>query len=133
MDWRLCPSQETFVYGGDGIEVSIWDTKRAFESRPDDLATSPSNKKRKRTENLFPGEVWRAKNVANDYLGLRQPVHNTCLTYISSSGQPQILAGTRFGNLRRYDARSGRRPASDFKGVAKVGGVKSVEKGLSEQ
>jgi len=84
---------------------------------------------------LFPGEVWRAKNVANDYLGLRQPVHNTCLTYVSSSGpsnQPQILAGTRFGDLRRYDTRSGRRPVSDFKSVGKVGGVKSVEHGTSE-
>ena len=136
MDWRLSPSQETFAYGGDEVEVSIWDTKRAFESRPEGSAISPSSKKRKRAENLFPGEVWRAKNVANDYLGLRQPVHNTCLTYMSSSsssGQPQILAGTRFGDLRRYDTRSGRRPVSDFKGVAKVGGVKSVEKGLSEQ
>jgi len=81
---------------------------------------------------LFPSEIWRAKNVANDHLGLRQPVHNTCLTYTSFSSQAQILAGTRFGDLRRYDTRSGRRPVSDFKGVGKVGGVKVVEKGLSE-
>lgn len=136
MDWRLSPSQETFAYGGDEVEVSVWDTKRAFESRPDGPAASPSGKKRKRTGDLFPGEVWRARNVANDYLGLRQPVHNTCLTYMgpsSSSNQPQILAGTRFGDLRRYDTRSGRRPVSDFKGVGKVGGVKSLEKGLSAQ
>ncbi|KAH0830526.1 hypothetical protein J3R83DRAFT_1978 [Lanmaoa asiatica] len=135
MDWRLGPNQETFAYGGDEVEVSVWNTERAFESQPDSSATSPSCKKRKRAETLFPGEVWRAKNVANDHLGLRQPVHNTGLTYMSlssSSTQPQILAGTRFGDLRRYDTRSGRRPVSDFKGVGKVGGVKSVEKGLSE-
>ncbi|KAG9318437.1 hypothetical protein JVU11DRAFT_528 [Chiua virens] len=94
---------------------------------------SPNGKKRKRAEDLFPGEIWRAKNVANDYLGLRQPVHNTCLTYMSCAPtQTQILAGTHFGDLRRYDTRSGRRPVSDLKGVGKVGGVKSLEKGLSE-
>ncbi|KAG6376105.1 hypothetical protein JVT61DRAFT_2077 [Boletus reticuloceps] len=90
----------------------------------------------KKLKPCFPGEVWRAKNVANDYLGLRQPIHNTCLTYMSSSSsshQTQILAGTRFGDLRRYDTRSGRRPVSDFKGVGKVGGVKSVENGSLEQ
>ena len=136
MDWRLGPDQETFAYGGDEVEVSIWNTERAFESLPDNSAISTNSKKRKRAENLFPGEVWRAKNVANDYLGLRQPVHNTCLTYLSSSSssnQPQILAGTRFGDLRRYDTRSGRRPVSDFKGVGKAGGVKSVEHGLLQQ
>ncbi|KAF8136311.1 WD40-repeat-containing domain protein [Boletus edulis] len=124
MDWRLGPDQETFAYGGDEVEVSIWNIERAFDS-----------KKRKKAETLFPGEVWRAKNVANDYLGLRQPIHNTCLTYMSpssSSHQTQILAGTRFGDLRRYDTRSGRRPVSDFKGVGKAGGVKSVENGLVE-
>lgn len=135
-DWRLGPDQETFAYGGDEVEVSIWNTERAFGSQSDGSAISPSNKKRKRAETLFPGEVWRAKNVANDYLGLRQPVHNTCLAYMSlssSSSQSQILAGTRFGDLRRYDTRSGPRPVSDFKGVGKVGGVKSIERGLSEQ
>ncbi|KAF8559531.1 hypothetical protein OG21DRAFT_1502774, partial [Imleria badia] len=124
VDWRLGPDQETFAYGGDEVEVSVWNTERAFEPLPDSSATFTSSKKRKRAENLFPGEVWRAKNVANDYLGLRQPVHNTCLTYISSSSssnQPQILAGTQFGDLR-----------SDFEGAVKVGGIKSVEDGLSE-
>ena len=137
-DWRLGPDQETFAYGGDEVEVSVWNTERAFGSRPElESSVTSSNKKRKRTETLFPGEVWRAKNVANDYLGLRQPVHNTCLTYTSSStgspNQPQILAGTRFGDLRRYDTRCGQRPVGDFKGVGKVGGVRSVEIGLFEQ
>lgn len=131
-DWRLSPTHDTFAYGGDEVEVSMWDTTRAFESRPD-AAASPNSKKRKRTENLFSGEIWRAKNIPHDHLGLRQPVHNTCLTYVSTSSPAHILAGTRFGDLRRYDTRSGRRPVSDFKGVGKVGGVKTVEMGLSEQ
>ncbi|KAF9246568.1 hypothetical protein BU15DRAFT_39865 [Melanogaster broomeanus] len=139
-DWRLGPNQETFVYGGNEVEVSVWNTERAFAPQhepPSSDSTSHSGvgTKRKRADALFPGEIWRAKNVPNDYLGLRQPVHNTCLTYISSlssATQQQLLVGTRLGDLRRYDTRSGRRPVSDFKGVGKVGGVKSVEKGTSE-
>lgn len=136
MDWQLGPDQETFAYGGDEVEVSVWNTERALQPRACSSAVSAGSQKRKRAEDLFPGEVWRAKNVANDYLGLRQPVHNTCLTYLPSSSpssQPQILAGTQFGDLRRYDTRCGRRPVSDFKGVGKAGGVKSVAKGLLEQ
>lgn len=103
--------------------------------RPPLLHTVTVAKKRKRGDALFPGEIWRAKNVPNDYLGLRQPVHNTCLTYISSSSsetQQQLLVGTRLGDLRRYDTRSGRRPVNDFKGIGKAGGVRSVEKGFLE-
>ncbi|KAF8845012.1 hypothetical protein BDN67DRAFT_942618 [Paxillus ammoniavirescens] len=139
-DWRLGPNEETFAYGGDEVEVSIWNTERAFAPQHENLSSasasqSEGGKKRKRGDALFPGEIWRAKNVPNDYLGLRQPVHNTCLTYISSSSsetQQQLLVGTRLGDLRRYDTRSGRRPVNDFKGIAKVGGVKSVVEGFLE-
>ncbi|KAH7889744.1 hypothetical protein F5I97DRAFT_1801153 [Phlebopus sp. FC_14] len=133
--WRPGPKQETFAYGGEEVEVSVWNTERAFvppSSSPNASPPSTSistNKKRKRSEALFPGEIWRAKNVQNDYLGLRQPVHNTCLTYASSQ---QLLVGTHLGDIRRYDTRAGRRPVNEFKGVGKVGGVKSLEKGLSE-
>ncbi|KIK93159.1 hypothetical protein PAXRUDRAFT_12812 [Paxillus rubicundulus Ve08.2h10] len=139
-DWRLGPNQKTFAYGGDEVEVSVWNTERAFAPQHDNLSSASASqieggKKRKRGDALFPGEIWRAKNVPNDYLGLRQPVHNTCLTYISSSSsetQQQLLVGTRLGDLRRYDTRSGRRPVNDFKGIGKVGGVRSVEKGFLE-
>ncbi|KAF9227973.1 hypothetical protein BS17DRAFT_746999 [Gyrodon lividus] len=135
-DWRLGPNQKTFAYGGDEVEVSVWNTERAFAPQHENTSSAPSGgKKRKRGDALFPGEIWRAKNVPSDYLGLRQPVHNTCLTYISSSSsetQQQLLVGTRLGDLRRYDTRAGRRPVNDFKGVSKVGGVRSVEKGFLE-
>ncbi|KAG2116520.1 uncharacterized protein F5147DRAFT_605160 [Suillus discolor] len=137
-DWRLSHDQRTFAYGGDEVEVSLWDTERAF-ARPSESSAkgAPVNgsKKRKQSDTLFPGEVWRAKNVPNDFLGLRQPVHNTCLTYLSpstSTSQQHLLAGTRLGDMRRYDTRAGRRPVAVFKGVGKVGGVKTVEKGFSE-
>ncbi|KAI6167066.1 hypothetical protein EDD17DRAFT_1107080 [Pisolithus thermaeus] len=139
-DWRLGCNKETFAYGGDEVDLSVWNTERAFQSSSSSEDTSSihinNTKKRKRANDaLFPGEVWRAKNVPNDFLGLRQPVHNTCLTYISpsgSGGQQHLLAGTRFGDVRRYDTRAGRRPVSDFKSVGKIGGLRTIEKGFSE-
>ncbi|KAG1891493.1 hypothetical protein F4604DRAFT_1706677 [Suillus subluteus] len=136
-DWRLSHDRQTFAYGGDEVEVSLWDTERAFAPPSESSAKGAivNSKKRKQSDTLFPGEVWRAKNVPNDFLGLRQPVHNTCLTYLSpstSASQQHLLAGTRLGDMRRYDTRAGRRPVAAFKGIGKVGGVKTVEKGSSE-
>ncbi|KAG2077828.1 WD40 repeat-like protein [Suillus decipiens] len=136
-DWRLSYDRQTFAYGGDEVEVSLWDTERAFDPPSESSPKGPlaNSKKRKQSVTLFPGEVWRARNVPNDFLGLRQPVHNTCLTYLSpstSASQQHLLTGTRLGDMRRYDTRAGRRPVAVFKGIGKVGGVKSVEKGSSE-
>lgn len=66
-EWRLSSSTETFAYAGDEVEVSVWNTERAFtEAGPSNEATSSATdgqKKRKRSEQLLPGEIWRAKNV----------------------------------------------------------------------
>lgn len=61
-DWRISSNQTTFAYGGDEVELSVWDTARAFSS-PAQQSAETDNKKRKRTDSLFPGETWRAKNV----------------------------------------------------------------------
>lgn len=125
--WRLDSDQATFAYGGDEVEPSVWNTERAFENAS---SSDPSSTKRKR-DALFPGEIWRAKNVQNDGLGLRQPVRITSLTYLSTP--TNLLTGTQFGDLRRYDTRAARRPVSNWKGVGKVGGIKAIEKGLANQ
>jgi ribosome biogenesis protein NSA1 len=73
--------------------------------------------------------------VANDSLSLRQPVHNTCLAYISTTSQ-QLLAGTQRGDIRRYDTRVARKPVAEWKQVAPAGsmsGIGGIEKGLDEQ
>ncbi|TFK54936.1 hypothetical protein OE88DRAFT_1653508 [Heliocybe sulcata] len=130
-DWRLAADEQSFIYGGEEVEVSMWDTERAFASEsPSTETASQTSKKRKRGGDLLPGEIWRAKNVPNDFLSLRQPVHNTSVTYLDSSNH--ILAGTMFGSVRRYDTRSSRRPVLDWKGASKVGGVKLVQKGYNE-
>lgn len=128
-DWRLASDQASFAYGGDEVELSVWDTQKALaQDRP---STDASSAKRKR-DTLFPGEIWRAKNVENDGLGLRQPVRITSLTYLSPSAPTRLLSGTQLGDVRQYDLRA-RRPASNFKGIGKIGGVKVIEKGLNEQ
>ncbi|KAK7014906.1 WD repeat-containing protein 74 [Favolaschia claudopus] len=119
--WRLDSEQATFIYAGDEVEPSMWNTELAFKQ------TESSTAKRKR-DALFPGEIWRAKNVQNDGLGLRQPVKITSLTFLSSP--TTLLAGTQFGDVRRYDTRAARRPVSNWKDVGKAGGIK-VEKGLA--
>lgn len=166
-DWRLSHDEKTFAYGGDEVELSVWDTERAFCSATTPTTTEPSEpaqKKRKRDE-LLPSEIWRAKNVrpclqpdpvqrfavlihrrpfsaqvANDSLSLRRPVYNTCLTHLNPSPSTStsqqshhIATGTQFGSVRRYDTRSARRPVADWNGVAKMGGIRAVAKGLNEQ
>jgi len=133
--WRLSSDNLTFAYGGDEVDLSLWDSERAFSNHSAPELQETANQKRKR-DALFPGEIWRAKNIPNDFLGLRQPIRITCLTYLSnfSPQQPEsrhhIVTGTQLGDLRRYDTRAARRPVSNWKGIGKVGGVKVVEQGL---
>ncbi|KAJ7709956.1 hypothetical protein B0H17DRAFT_905223, partial [Mycena rosella] len=126
-DWRLANDQATFAYGGNEVELSLWDTERAFAPEP---VSDSAGVKRKR-DALFAGEIWRAKNIPNDGLGLRQPVRITSLTYLSSSTRHHLLTGTQFGDVRRYDTRA-RRPVSNWTGVGKMGGIKVMEKGCAE-
>lgn len=66
-EWRLAPDKSTFSYGGDEVELSVWDLETAFAPKqqpPQPQPESPSSKKRKRsTAELLPGELWRARNV----------------------------------------------------------------------
>ncbi|KAG6832373.1 hypothetical protein H0H92_002641 [Tricholoma furcatifolium] len=127
--WRMSSRHDTFTYGGDEVDVSVWDTNRAFTSHP----VSESEGKKRKRDALFPGELWRAKNVQNDNLGLRQPLRITCLTYLSpSTTSHHLAAGTELGNIRRYDTRAARRPVSDWK-VAKVGGIRAIERGMNDK
>lgn len=63
-EWRLSTNEETFAYAGDEVELSVWNTERAFSSeQPTTNESEAQSKKRKRLEQLLPGEIWRAKNV----------------------------------------------------------------------
>ncbi|EMD38503.1 hypothetical protein CERSUDRAFT_123112 [Gelatoporia subvermispora B] len=133
-DWKLSHDGSTFAYGGDEVELSVWSIDGAFTAPASSASSTAEPRKRKRSEQLLPGEIWRAKNVANDNLDLRVPVHNTSLTYLhsTSSTSHHLVAGTQSGNVRRYDTRAARRPVADWKGMAKIGGVRNVHQGTTD-
>jgi ribosome biogenesis protein NSA1 len=60
-DWRLSSNEETFAYGGEEVDLSVWNTEMAFLPRSE--TEGIVSRKRKRNDMLMPGEVWRAKNV----------------------------------------------------------------------
>jgi ribosome biogenesis protein NSA1 len=63
-DWRMSDNRETFAYGGDEVDLSVWSAELAWQPQPEP-STLPgtSSKKRKRDDDLFPAEIWRARNV----------------------------------------------------------------------
>ena len=59
--WRLSSDNRSFVYGGEEVEISLWDTERTFGQ---EVKQTPGHtQKRKRGGDLLPAETWRAKNV----------------------------------------------------------------------
>ena len=63
--WQISGDSRTFAYGGQEVDLSVWDCERAFQGNGDARVSeiSPVTKKRKRDAELFPGEIWRAENV----------------------------------------------------------------------
>ncbi|KAJ3515803.1 hypothetical protein NLJ89_g1522 [Agrocybe chaxingu] len=125
-DWRMPEDCSTFAYGGDEVDLSLWDTELAFTSASPSK-NSATSRKRKRNDDLFSGEI------PNDHLTLRQPIRITTLTFLQSTcNSHHLMTGTQFGDLRRYDTRAARRPISNWTGLGKRGGVRVIEKGISE-
>jgi ribosome biogenesis protein NSA1 len=60
----MSDDRETFAYGGDEVDLSIWSAELAWQPKPETSTLSgSSSKKRKRGDDLFPAEIWRARNV----------------------------------------------------------------------
>jgi len=129
-DWKLSSDGTKFAYGGDEVEVSVWDAELAFQALKGAEEAQPG-KKRKKGVTLFPAELWRAKNVANDTLGLRQPVRITSLAFLDPHARC-LIAGTELGDARRYDTRTDRRPVAEIKLIGRTGGVRVVKKGAND-
>ncbi|KEP54412.1 hypothetical protein V565_018140 [Rhizoctonia solani 123E] len=135
-DIRLSSSYSSLAYGGEEVDLSVWDIERTFSDKPQ--STDEAGKKRKKGKNeLMYAEVWRAKQLPNDSLSLRQPVHITSLSFIKSSGitneqSCHIITGNKNGALRRFDTRAARRPVANWENIAKIGGIRNVEPGRNE-
>jgi len=63
-DWRLSADGENFAYGGEEVDLSIWNVERTFQGSPQETSNNPGSRKRKNDEALLPGEVWKARNVS---------------------------------------------------------------------
>ncbi|KAF4576526.1 hypothetical protein EYR36_000876 [Pleurotus pulmonarius] len=130
--WRLSPDSETFAYGGDEVDLSVWDVEQAFTDHSNLKSGNTASKKRKRTAELLPGEIWRANNVSNDHLGLRQPIRISSLAYLPKASPHHLVTGTQFGDVRLYDKRAARKPLSNWKIFKDGSGVKTLESGPSD-
>ncbi|EJD53025.1 hypothetical protein AURDEDRAFT_142097 [Auricularia subglabra TFB-10046 SS5] len=128
-DLRLSPDTKSFASGGEEVELSVWDLERSFTA--EDAPPRSALKKRKQDELLHPAETWRAKNVPYDSLNLRVPVQISSLTFLGNDHE--LLTGTSFGAVRRYDTRAARKPVANWTNViAKEGSIRRVERGVSE-
>ncbi|KAG8946497.1 hypothetical protein FRC04_011673 [Tulasnella sp. 424] len=140
-DWQLAPSETHFAYGGDEVEVSLWDSEKAFsesiKASEEAINSGKKRKERKDKVKLLHGEVWRAQNVPHDFLNIRQPVHNTALSFVhygstTSDSHNVIAAGTAAGAVRLYDIRSQRKPIQNWDKVSPNSGVKHIQCGRLE-
>ncbi|CAE6432337.1 unnamed protein product [Rhizoctonia solani] len=62
-DIRPSPSFSSLAYGGDEVDLSVWDVERTFSDKPH--STDEAGKKRKKGKNeLMYAEVWRAKQAS---------------------------------------------------------------------
>lgn len=67
---KASPSGSQFAYAGTEVNLSVWDTAVAFRSTPSYPAVVPptTGKRARKGDQLFPGEIWRAKNVRIAFL-----------------------------------------------------------------
>ncbi|KAJ3192263.1 WD repeat-containing protein 74, partial [Dinochytrium kinnereticum] len=78
-----------FATGGDEKELTLWD---ASECKDGDASA-------------IPKEIWKAKNVKNNYLDLRVPVHILDIQFLEpeTTKPTKIAISTRFKQVRVYD------------------------------
>ncbi|WVR05292.1 hypothetical protein IAU60_002305 [Kwoniella sp. DSM 27419] len=131
----LCLASSTaaptsFAMGGKEVDVSVWDVERTFASSANDKVEKNWESGKRKKNVLENGQTWQAKNVPQNNLSLRQPIHHLSLTYLPDS--PNLLvSGTKAGTVRRFDTRQ-RKPLSDWK-VAKEGGIGCVVPGVEHE
>ncbi|KAJ2836205.1 Ribosome biogenesis protein nsa1 (NOP7-associated protein 1) [Coemansia erecta] len=88
-----------FAVGGREHELSVWDAETLQES-------GAGSK---------PTPIFRAKNVANDFLNLRVPVWITDIQFTSEDAtNPTLAVSTGHKQIRLYDARAQQRPVNDW-------------------
>ena len=106
-----------FATGGDERELCVWDITKF----------NPETKK------ISP--IWKAKNVSDTSLGLRVPVWITCIQWASLENYHEIVIGTGYRHVRKYNTKNQKKPLVSFEVGAhpvKALALSPTEKYLSE-
>ncbi|KAF9976768.1 WD repeat-containing protein 74 [Actinomortierella ambigua] len=110
---------------GNEEELTIWDLHQIFpeESTKTSATSAPAGahdekkntSRHKAKDTLAKGQLFKAKNVKNDFLDLRVPVWNTDFQFLDSKDHQhhRLAVGTRNHQLRVYDTKQARRPVVD--------------------
>lgn len=108
--FAIHPEQENVVaFGGKETDLQIAE-----------LYNSSVNSKifKKDYKSAFvPKILFKAKNVSNDHLNLRVPIWITNILFFTNNvtnGQYKLITSTRYGQLRIYDTKHGRKPVKDY-------------------
>ncbi|KAF9438513.1 WD repeat-containing protein 74 [Entomortierella beljakovae] len=139
---RVHPTQHNIIAtAGKEQELTIWDLDQLFADEKSEANTQEKAGKGKKNagkntksapteqvtaapkgpdsrykskEVLEKGQIFKAKNVKNDFLDLRVPVWNTDFHFLKQDDISKIAVGTRNHQIRVYDTKSGaRRPTMD--------------------
>ncbi|KAJ3306790.1 WD repeat-containing protein 74, partial [Blyttiomyces sp. JEL0837] len=111
---RVFPgSADHFATGGDERDLSVW----KFEFKDVEGGAAGEEEGEDGSQpwgGIEVTSVWKAKNVKNDFLDLRVPIHITDLAFINPEGDAptKIVTISKFRHYRVYDLnRDGKRPA----------------------
>jgi ribosome biogenesis protein NSA1 len=123
-----------FAYGGDEVDLSVWDVSRTFASSTNASLPEvpPEGSKAKTLKAMFPAETWRAKSGGNDQLNLRQPVHITSIAFLREMNNNHLATGNWDGSVKLFDTRAGKKPVLSKENLCDSA-VKVVEKSANEQ
>lgn len=61
--FKASNSGNYFAYAGKEVNLSVWNTEQAFSSQSSGTKAKDEGKRARSGEQLFKGEIWRAKNV----------------------------------------------------------------------
>ncbi|KAG7661459.1 NSA1 [[Candida] subhashii] len=110
--FTINPDEENVcAFGGNENDLQI---VRLFESK---VNRTIFKKKQKDYLKVFtnPSVIYKAKNVKNDHLDLRVPVWISNILFFHHEQEGyKLVTSTRYGQVRIYDTKHGRRPIQDF-------------------
>ncbi|PWA01246.1 hypothetical protein BB558_002667 [Smittium angustum] len=98
---------DKFAVGGIEQELTLWDINNIeFKENGTEIWKSPSS-----------SPLFKAKNVADNYLDMRSPVWVTNIEFLKPEtfDTTKIVIGTGYGQVRVYDTTASNKPVLDWK------------------